>query len=89
VQWAAYFFTDEYDYEDRAREKWLSKEETPAALEALADAFEALGAWDAVSIEGTVRELAETLGVGAGKVIHPCRAAVTGPSGPACFTCWS
>lgn len=86
VQWAAYFFTDEYDYEDRAREKWLSKEETPATLEALADAFEALGAWDAVSIEGTVRELAETLGVGAGKVIHPCRAAVTGTTvGPSLF----
>jgi glutamyl-tRNA synthetase len=86
VAWASYFFTDEYEYEERARKKWLNKEATPDTLDKLADAFEALDAWDADGIEGAVRGLAEELEVGAGKVIHPCRAAVTGTTiGPSLF----
>ncbi len=84
--WARYFFTDDYEYEDRAREKWLSREDTPDKLDMLADRLDALESWNVDSVEAAVRGLAEELEVGAGQVIHPCRAAVTGTTiGPSLF----
>ncbi len=84
--WARYFFTDEYEYEQRARQKWLNREDTPQKLEMLAERLQKLQRWDAESIEEAVRGLAAELGVGAGQVIHPCRAAVTGTTiGPSLF----
>jgi nondiscriminating glutamyl-tRNA synthetase len=86
LSWARYFFTDDYPYDERAREKWLSREEVPERLEMLADRLEALDTWDVDSIERAVRGLAEELDVSAAKVIHPCRAAVTGQTiGPSLF----
>lgn len=85
-QWASYFFTDDYPYEDRARSKWLGKAETAPVLRALASKLAAAASWDAESLEAAVRELAEELGVKAAEVIHPCRAAVTGTTvGPSLF----
>jgi nondiscriminating glutamyl-tRNA synthetase len=84
--WARYFFTDDYEYEERARKQWLSKAETPDKLEALAGRLEGLGTWGADAIEEAVRGLAAELGVGAGQIIHPCRSAVTGTTvGPSLF----
>ncbi len=84
--WARYFFTDDYPYDEKARKRWLTKPDTPQTLRALADRLEALGDWSAQSIEAEVRGLAEELGVSAGQVIHPCRAAVTGTTvGPSLF----
>jgi glutamyl-tRNA synthetase len=84
--WAKYFFTDDYEYDEKAREKWLTVPETLPVLTALADQLEALPSWDADSLEAAVRALAEERGVGAGKVIHPCRSAVTGTTvGPSLF----
>ncbi len=84
--WGRYFFTDDYEYEERARRKWLRREEIPGRLETLADRLQLLEAWDHQSIETAVRGLAEELGVSAAKVIHPCRAAVTGTTiGPSLF----
>ena len=55
-------------------------------LEKLADGYEALEAWDAEALEAATRALADELGVSAAKVIHPCRAAVTGTTiGPSLF----
>ncbi len=86
VVWGRYFFTDDYPYDNRARSKWLSRPEVPERLELLADRLEALESWGVESIEHTVRGLAEELGVGAAKLIHPCRAAVTGQTiGPSLF----
>ena len=84
--WAAYFFTDDFQYEERAREKWLRKPETPDTLEKVADALEPLAEWTADAIETAVRGVADALGTGAAKAIHPCRAAVTGTTvGPSLF----
>jgi glutamyl-tRNA synthetase len=84
--WARYFFTEDYEYEERARDKWLRKPETPATLDALAAGLEALDTWTAESTETAVRSVAESLGIGGGKAIHPCRAAVTGTTvGPSLF----
>jgi glutamyl-tRNA synthetase len=84
--WARYFFTDEYEYDERAREQWLSKPETAPVLERLADRLEALAGWTCEAIELSVREQATELGLKAAGVIHPCRAAVTGTTvGPSLF----
>ncbi len=86
VVWGRYFFTDDYLYDNRARSKWLSREEVPERLELLADRLEGLESWDVDSIEGAIRGLAAELDVGAAKLIHPCRAAVTGQTvGPSLF----
>ena len=84
--WARYFFTDDFEYENRARQKWLNDPETPAKLSALAERLETLVDWNPETIEQTVRGLAAELGLSAAKVIHPCRAAVTGTTiGPSLF----
>ncbi len=86
VSWARYFFTDEYPYDERARKKWLRREEVPDRLDALAERLETLEAWNVDSIEAAVRGLADELEVSAAKVIHPCRSAVTGQTiGPSLF----
>jgi len=86
VTWGRYFFTDDYKYENRARKEWLNREDTPEKLEALAVGLQLLESWDSQSIEEVVRRLAEELGLSAAKVIHPCRAAVTGTTiGPSLF----
>lgn len=86
VDWAKYFFTDQYEYDEKARQKWLTKSTTPPILLKLADRLEALKSWEADSIEQAIRGLAEEREVGAGQVIHPCRAAVTGTTvGPSLF----
>jgi nondiscriminating glutamyl-tRNA synthetase len=86
ITWARYFFTDEYEYEARAVEKWLSSPQVAGILERLADTYEALERWDVESIETATRALAQELGLKAAEVIHPCRAAVTGTTiGPSLF----
>ena len=86
VTWGRYFFTDDYEYENRARQKWLNREDTPEKLETLAERLQLLESWDSQSIEEAVRGMAEELGLSAAKVIHPCRAAVTGTTiGPSLF----
>ncbi|MCD6361469.1 MAG: glutamate--tRNA ligase [Armatimonadetes bacterium] len=86
IDWGSYYFTEDFPYDNRARKKWLSREDVPDRLDLLADRLEALPDWDVESIEGAVRALAEELEVSAAKVIHPCRAAVTGQTiGPSLF----
>jgi glutamyl/glutaminyl-tRNA synthetase len=84
--WARYFFTDEYEYDEKAREKWLTKPETPATLHALAERLAVLTEWTAEALEAETRALAEDRALGAGTVIHPCRGAVSGTTvGPSLF----
>ncbi|MCX7597501.1 MAG: hypothetical protein N2512_01345, partial [Armatimonadetes bacterium] len=86
VTWARYFFTDEYSYEERAVSKWLSKPEVADVLAALAATYERLEVWHAEAIETATRVLADSRGIKAAEVIHPCRAAVTGTTiGPSLF----
>jgi glutamyl-tRNA synthetase len=86
TDWARYFFTDDYEYENRSREKWLGRPEIADRLEALADSMASLDVWDAENIEAAIRQLAADQGVKAAEVIHPTRAAVTGTTvGPSLF----
>jgi glutamyl-tRNA synthetase len=52
--------------------------ETPRQLEALAAKLEAHEDWSVEALEATLRAAAEELGVGAGRLIHPVRLALTG-----------
>ena len=52
--------------------------ETPAQVEKLVARFEAQADWSAGPLEAALRATAESLGVGAGKLIHPVRLALTG-----------
>jgi glutamyl-tRNA synthetase len=84
--WARYFFSDEYEYEDRAKEKWLGHEDTPAKLDVLAERLGALPQWQPEAIEAVVREAAAEQGLKAAEMIHPLRSAATGTTvGPSLF----
>jgi len=73
------FVCDELHYEPNAVEKhWLKDPE--AAIERLERVWEVYreAPWTATALEATLRELAATMEVGAGKLIHPLRVALTG-----------
>jgi glutamyl-tRNA synthetase len=67
----------EYD-EDAVRKHWKEAGETLERLRRVRQRYEAMAAWDERTLESELRGLAEELGVGAGKLIHPVRVAVTG-----------
>jgi len=84
--WARYFFTEDYEYEERAQEKWLRREDTAGKLDLLAERLELLADWTPEAIEAVVRETAEAQGVKAAEMIHPLRTGATGTTvGPSLF----
>ncbi|KPJ64691.1 hypothetical protein AMK68_00930 [candidate division KD3-62 bacterium DG_56] len=82
-----FFFREDIAYEPEAVAKWLAKPNAAETLARLEMAVSGLGeAPTAEEFEAIIRGLAEQLGVGAGKVIHPTRVAVTGRTkGPSLF----
>ncbi len=76
---AAIYFADEVAYEEKAVAKIWAKDpdSTVARLRALRGLLQEC-AWEGDALEGVVRGFAESEAVGAGKVIHPLRVAVTG-----------
>jgi glutamyl-tRNA synthetase len=72
----------EYDAEAVGRH-WRDAGVTAERLATLRARLADLDAWDAPLLEAAVRGLADELGVGAGKVIHPLRVAVTGKAASA------
>ena len=83
--YAGFYFRDEIVYDAEAAKKSFVPENKPL-LEKLRDAFAALNAFDAVTLENTLKETAKQLGVKAGVLIHPTRLAVTGnPHGPSLY----
>ena len=55
VTWCRYFFTDDYEYEDRAIRKWLADPAVADVLEKLAERYEGLEEWNAETIEQAFR----------------------------------
>ncbi len=80
-----YFYEDPISYDDTSRTKnW--KPESSAQIVRLAEKFKLMEAFDATSIESALRATAEEFQVGAGKLIHPLRLALSGVShGPSLF----
>jgi glutamyl-tRNA synthetase len=85
-----FLFNPNFDYEDEAVKKWLrpAPEHVIPAYRALVERIEATPeeGLTAEQYELIVRQTAEALGVGAGKVIHPTRVAMSGRTvGPSLF----
>ncbi|MGK9476141.1 glutamate--tRNA ligase [Melioribacter sp. OK-6-Me] len=80
-----YFFETPSSYEEKAIEKnW--KAETPEQLKKLRDKFALLENPSKEDYEKALKETANELGIGAGKLIHPLRLALSGMStGPGIY----
>ena len=76
--WARAFFSDEFDYDAAAREKFWKDERLPDLLARLADALEALPEWIHDACDQALRGLAEAAGVKAGLLINATRVALVG-----------
>lgn len=75
-----FLFNDIDEYDETSWKKVMAREGVPAVLDESLTRMSALEAWDAPSIEATLREMPESLGIGAGKAFQPLRVAVTGSS---------
>jgi len=78
VEWGRYFFKDPEVYEQKAVEKYWKKEGVVDLLRKLNEQLKSIKLWKAEEIEKIMRSLADENGIGAGKVIHPTRLALTG-----------
>ena len=76
--WARAFFTDDFEYEAEAREKFWKDERLPAMLEKLAGALEALADWNHDACDAASRAVATAEGVKAGLLINATRVAIVG-----------
>lgn len=73
------FLAEVSDYEEQAaRKHWKRPAEVRERMAALRDRYAELDAWREEPLEEALRGLAEAMEVGAGKLIHPLRLAVTG-----------
>ncbi|GAF81031.1 unnamed protein product, partial [marine sediment metagenome] len=86
IDYADYFFIDKIDIEPQAFDSVLNKEGVPGILQALKEKLSALKCWDEESIENAVREVASSLQIKGGQIIHPTRVAFSGKKvGPGLF----
>jgi glutamyl-tRNA synthetase len=81
VRQSATYFGDDVAYDDDAVAKqWKDRAATRELLDATAERLASLAAWTPEAMEGALRELAESRGIGAGKLFQPLRVALTGQS---------
>ncbi len=86
IEYADYFFMDKINIEPQAFDSVLKKEGVPGILQALKEKLSALKCWDEESIENIVREIASSLQIKDGQIIHPTRVALSGKKvGPGLF----
>jgi glutamyl-tRNA synthetase len=84
--WARAFFTDDFDYDLAAREKFWKDERLPDLLARLTDELAALPDWNHDACDKALRQLAEKAGVKAALVINATRVALVGqPVAPPLF----
>ncbi len=76
--WARAFFTDDFDYDAEAREKFWKDDRLPGMLAKLADALATLPEWNHDACDAAVRGLAAAEGVKAGLLINAIRVAIVG-----------
>src|SRR3982074_2113982 len=85
-EWTAYFFTENYEFDQAAVEKVFGKPEAATHLSALRDEFSKIDKWNVETIESTLKNLAQKLGCKTGDLVHPARVAVSGRSvGPSLY----
>src|SRR5882724_4316513 len=76
--WSRAFFSDEFSYEQAAKDKFWKDEKVPGLLGKLADALAALPEWNHDACDHTSRQVAEEGGVKAGLLINATRVAIVG-----------
>ena len=72
------FFEDEIDYDEKAVEKYLKRENSKDIIARCKAVLEKLPGFDKVSIEESYRKIASELGIKAAELIHPTRVAISG-----------
>ena len=86
--WTAYFFTDDFPFDEEAVNKTLRAPGSGERLEALAAHLETVTPenWNAVALEEAFKSLAADAGVKTAVFIHPARVAASGRSvGPSLY----
>jgi glutamyl-tRNA synthetase len=76
--WARAFFSDSFDYDPQAREKFWKGERLPTLLSKLADGLAALTEWNHDACDRVLRQLAQAEAVKAGLLINAARVAIVG-----------
>ena len=77
-KWARAFFSDSFDYDPQAREKFWKDERLGAMLDKLSGALEAVPDWNHDACDQALRGLAAAEGVKAGLLINATRVAIVG-----------
>ena len=87
VAQAAPYFAESVTYDaDAVAKQWKDPAATLALLTAVREALESHAGWDPLLLEELMRALAESRGVGAGKLLQPLRIALVGvPASPGIF----
>jgi glutamyl-tRNA synthetase len=76
---AAAYVGETVQYDPAATAKhWKDPEEARRLLHAAREGFAALPTWEPAALEQSLRDTAEAIGTGFGKLVHPLRIAVTG-----------
>jgi glutamyl-tRNA synthetase len=78
VEQGAYYFKDPEKYDEKAIKKHWMKEGVTERLMALLKSLDNLSDWQPSTMEAVVKDLAESMQVGLGKVLQPARLALTG-----------
>jgi glutamyl-tRNA synthetase len=76
--WSRAFFSDSFDYDPQAREKFWKDERLGAMLEKLAATLQGIPDWNHDACDHALRELAAAEGVKAGLLINATRVAIVG-----------
>ncbi|NHZ86499.1 MAG: glutamate--tRNA ligase, partial [Planctomycetia bacterium] len=81
-----YFFTDPAEYEEKAvRKRWKNKS-VNELIDKYSQKLNGIYEWNVENIERSLRDIAESENITAGKIIHPTRLALSGMgSGPSLF----
>lgn len=83
--YAGFYFTDDIQYDAEAAAKDFVAENKPR-LKQLRDAYAGLAEFTAPQLEATLKQIAASLGVKAGALVHPTRLACTGrTAGPSLY----
>lgn len=86
VEMTAYFFNEEYPFDEKSVEKRLKKEGALDGLRAIRGKFAGLDPFTAEATDKALHELAAERGISAGELVHPVRVAVSGTAaGPSLF----
>jgi glutamyl-tRNA synthetase len=86
VNLGLYFFRDPDQFDQGAVNKYWEENAVVDRLKEVSKRISTLDTFDTITVENTIRNLAEELGIAAAKLIHPIRLALTGVSvGPGLF----